>query len=194
VKLFDGKDASRWFDAYQKERRTPVVEGGAILVANKPGFGACFRTQGADFKDFHLRLEARIENPDHGRGAVGFRGGYVLVNDRSRFGYTGTFFPVYLDQAVEDTRPDPTVNNAVTKGLEKPVARSGEWNTLELLVEGKRFQVRVNGTPVGTHELSDGRYTHGPKGPIVLYCDMGQVRFRNIEIRDGVDPKAWAAK
>ena len=79
-----------------------------------------------------------------------------------------------------------TVNGVVKKGFggvppvdrkdhEKPV---GEWNTMEILSDGGRFQVKVNG-----HVITEGTDAAPKAGKILIQSRWGEIFFRRLELQ-----------
>jgi hypothetical protein len=180
--LFNGTDLRRWEPVALEAKGSAWLvnrdgkltgKDGVIESADKAVAGG-LRTAGGGFKDFHLRLECRA---DQGRGAVAFRGGTVLVcNDDAAAARTGSF-----SHGVSLVKPDVEVKDKL--------AAEKEWFTLELLVQGKRVQVRVNGKVAAEVQMND---TAAGAGPIILYQDsQGQMGWRNVQVRESVDPAEW---
>jgi hypothetical protein len=58
--------------------------------------------------------------------------------------------------------------------LERPV---GEWNRYEIILDGERLTVRVNGT-----KANEARVADVLAGPIGLQSEGGEIHFRTVEI------------
>lgn len=61
------------------------------------------------------------------------------------------------------------------KDYEKPV---GEWNTMEILSDNGRFQVKVNG-----HIVTEGTEAAPQAGKILLQSNSGEIFFRRLELQ-----------
>ncbi len=189
VPLFNGTDFRRWAACQPAHEagqdRAGLwditdywyfgVKDGAIVSARRPeGYSGGLRTGGGDFKDFHLRVECKI---DDGGAGLYFRGGHVTIfnNRAAKSGLTGSF------SNVGSQKPEADVGTS-------PVA-DGQWFTLDLLVERKRVQVRINGKVTADLEMNERAFA---AGPIVLYhgpdCRM---TWRNLQIREYVEPAEW---
>lgn len=76
------------------------------------------------------------------------------------------------------------VNGVVKKGFailpverkdhEKPI---GEWNTMEILSDGGRLQVKLNG-----HTVTEGKEAAPQAGKILLQSRWGEIFFRRLEL------------
>jgi hypothetical protein len=189
VYLFNGMDFRRWAACQPSHEagqdRSGVwditdywyfgVKDGAIVSVRRPeGWMGGLRTGGGAFKDFHLRVECKID--DHA-AALYFRGGHVAIfnNRAAKSGLTGSFYIVGSQKPEADVAPSPV--------------RDGEWFTLDLLVERKRVQVRIDGKVTADLEMNDRAFA---SGPIVLYHGADcRMQWRNLQIREYVEPAEW---
>jgi hypothetical protein len=159
------------------------------LIGDGPAASHLY-TMRSDFKDFDLRVEARI----NARGNSG-------VIFRSKFGPSSPakkpWFPQGYEaqiessgQATKKTGSIFAITNGPNNGSadvsvrESPVP-AGQWFTLEISARGSQFVIRVDG--VETAVSSD---TEFKRGHIVLqqHDAMTVVEFRKIEIKE------WSAK
>ena len=165
VPLFNGKDLTGWTKHAQQPGEWRVVDG--ILTGFSAGNGHLFTTRG-DYKDFHLRLEARTK--DGKAGGVRFRytqdlqGYETTLNSRS-----GGM--IHIRKGGEPIR---------NLGQLVPVP-ADEWTTLDLLVRGNRLQLKVNGKT--TVDALDARNAF-TSGHICLYDFKESIEFRKIEIKE----------
>ncbi len=179
--LFNGVDRTGW-KTHPSQRGNWHVENG-ILVGSGPGVASHLYTIRDDYKDFHLRAEARIN--DAGNGGVWARSSFgptLPVEGPERpHGYqiqilgrqaasrnTGTLFAGGKTPAV-DVRESPPP--------------SFKWFDLDVRAEGERVTVMVNGTV--TADYRDVKWPHA-RGHIALGQYGGQtiVEFRKIEIKE----------
>jgi hypothetical protein len=80
-----------------------------------------------------------------------------------------------------DKRPDPRYRTGAIVDVAEPAATvnaAGRWNTLEILAEGPRLVVTLNGT-----KTVDVEHQGHVAGPIALQYMAGVVRFRSVRIR-----------
>lgn len=200
--LFNGKDLSGWRGlghvnpyeiakwspeekaARQKEadadmRKHWRVENGEII---NDGAGV-YLTTDKDYRDFELLVEWRMMTPNTDSGiylrgtpqvqiwdpknesvkaAGADRGSGALWNNSD--GAPGKFPPAVAD---------------------KPV---GEWNTFRILMVGERVSVWLNGTQTVDWAVMENFWDRSkpmpPTGPIQLQTHGGEMRFRNVFIRE----------
>jgi hypothetical protein len=124
-----------------------------------------------DYRDFHLRVEARV--PVGSDSGVLFRAapqkGYEAEINPGSLVPTGSLWERSGDFAVLATAPEASTPKA------------GEWFTLEVIAQGSRLQVLVNGRT--TADVTDAT---SAQGPFALQCrgKGGSVEFRKIEIKE----------
>jgi uncharacterized protein (TIGR03067 family) len=184
VQLFNGKDLSGW-KTHPDQPGDWKVENGE-LVGRGPMASHLFSERG-DFRDFHLRLEAKLN-------ATGESG----VRFRCPFGFPfrsgGTGLPGGFDA---DCRWDGTAVRAgqlKTPGP-KPLLVSEQWRattppdawfTLEVIAQGNRIVVKVANWTTADYTDPDRQFT---TGHIALHVNKPGtvVHFRKIEIK-GLPP------
>jgi serine/threonine protein kinase/Leucine-rich repeat (LRR) protein len=165
--LFNGRDLTGWSTAGEGSGTWVVVDG--VLSTDTPGEHYLL-TERDDFADFHLRVEAKVD--DGGNGGVLFR---CQKNFRS------VWRSAYEAQ-INSTQSDPQKTGSL-QGLAPVTDRlvpPNTWFTLEVIAEGKRLQILVDGKQVVD-------YTDpGPKwqrGAIVLQEYAKHTHFRKIDIK-----------
>lgn len=181
VPLFNGKDLSGW-RSYGKERW--VAEDGTILcesAARKYGY---LMTQ-KDYRDFVLRLRFKGEAP----------------------GNSGVFLHSHITGESPSTGPDiegmqvevdPTPGNH-TGGLYESGGRAwvvqptpageralkqGEWNELEIAVEGRHIVTRLNGVQIVDFWDVSPRFLDGEIGLQIHTGGGVRVRWKDIELQE----------
>jgi formylglycine-generating enzyme required for sulfatase activity/serine/threonine protein kinase len=187
VPLFNGKDLSGWKVGKFNPGNWRVEQG--VLVGSKSPFGF-IHTVRDDFTDFHLRVEARLNDGGNGgvivRGNNGFYGYEADLNNPRDTGSnrTGTLW----------TQRETLV------GFLEPLVPPGEWFTLDVIAEGDHIVVQVNGRTTADYTDEKRRSRRG-------YINLQQaheetvVEFRKIEIKElgrstgsaGVDDPRQAA-
>ena len=83
-------------------------------------------------------------------------------------------------------------NNRAGAPGKDPLVRAdkpfGEWNQLRILMVGARVSVWLNGAQVVDHAIMENYYDRAtpvpPRGPIQLQTHGGEIRWRNIFIRE----------
>jgi serine/threonine protein kinase len=136
ISLFNGKDTSAWkIHPDKKLRYGWKVEDGLliaeqIIAKKKKGTPTPLYSDLGDFDDFHVRIEAKIN--DTGKMMLYYR---VPFADVAKFSARA----VYLGSAPYQT--------GRLLGFAPPadVARPDEWFTLELIANGRSIHVKVNG-------------------------------------------------
>lgn len=183
VSLFNGADLTGWVG----DTKGYVVENGAIVC--KPG-GNLF-TQ-AEYKDFDLRFEFKLTpNANNGlgiraplEGNAAYVGMELQVLDDSGSDYT-TLKPYQYHGSVYGIAP-------CIRGHQKPV---GEWNTQQVIAQGRRVKVLLNDTVIVDVDLDqavangtmDGQEHPGlknEKGHIGFLGHGSVVEFRNLRIKE----------
>ncbi len=173
VPLFNNKDLIGW-KTFGNEKDHWRIKDGILLGA---GDGASrIHSPRDDYKDFHLRIEARVSD----QGAAGaivrapfssFKGYEAKINsNHPSANKTGS---------LEAWVPGKTVNLASVR--ESPVPAE-EWFTMEIIALGNRVIVIVNGKVTADTIEVDGAYA---SGHIALrYVANSQIEVRKIEIRE----------
>ncbi len=176
VQLFNGKDLAGWYVPPKGVGKWKVVDG-AITCE---GDGSYLHSERGDFGDFHLRAEVKIN-------AAGNSGIYVRAS-----------MPVTPDGDYEAqitnlaSQPHQTGSlYGLVKVSESPVPPD-TWFTHEIIVQGKRIRVLVNGKT--TVDYTEPRPGLRAAGHLALQHLDGntRVQFRKIEIKEAAG--AWFAE
>ncbi len=152
--LFDRKTLTGWSVAGQPERYR--IENGVLSFLARGGGGHLFTTE--DFQDFRLRFDFRI--------AKMANSGLFLraARDDSNPAFSGCEVQILDDfhwESVTGSKLEPwqftgSLYGAVPPGDRSPLRPLGEWNTYEILYQGARLAVALNGHTlydVDTHTL-----------------------------------------
>ncbi len=198
AELFNGKDLAGWTSVadhdvtggYVAAEPTWAVVNGAIRTTGTP-FGY-LRTKRADFANFKLTLEYRWWRPT-ARSNSG-----VFLRLASE---TGSFIPKCYENQLEPKSVcsifalggsvldgvaprNPYDSANALSGIAAVPAKApsaerpfGEWNTLEIDVNGDEIVSRLNGT-----EMNRVTGVTTRKGAIALQSEGGAVEFRNIRL------------
>ncbi len=188
VLLFNGKDFCGWTyflaDPNVKMEDVWRIDGdqGVLICKGRP---AGYLRTVADFTNYILRLEWRWAPEDQG-----FRNSGVLLRMRGEdkiwprsieaqlmSGSAGDFW--LIDGVKLDTDParinrDAPTNRIKAKMAEKPI---GEWNEYEIIVDGDRVVLKVNGEVV-----NEGTGAEVVPGKICLQSEGAEIHFRNIRL------------
>jgi WD40 repeat protein/tRNA A-37 threonylcarbamoyl transferase component Bud32 len=180
VQLFNGKDLTGWKVPPTQPGNWRVENG--LLIGSGPGPFSHLYTEQGDFADFHLRVEAKINQL--GNSGVYFRASPQSITKFPREGYeaqiciereagssrqewqkTGSLFGlVRFEQVPQDAGPD-------------------EWFTMEVIARGPRITIKVNGVTT-VNDYEDRRFRFH-KGHLMLQQGSAEtiVCFRKIEIK-----------
>ncbi|MCC7155942.1 MAG: AGE family epimerase/isomerase [Bryobacterales bacterium] len=165
--LFDGKTLNGW-TLVRGSGRGYVVENGAI-VCPKDGGGNLFTAD--EYGDFVLRLEWRLW--EGGNNGIGIRA--PLEGDAA---YAGMEIQVLDDDAEVyrkmGLKPSQYTGSVydVFPAKRGAVKRNGEWNREEIVAQGRRVKVTLNGQVICDVNLDDA------KDPEVLKKHPGLLRTR----------------
>jgi hypothetical protein len=166
--LFNGKDKSGWQLQPQAEGTWTVQDG---HLTGRGGRAHLFTDRG-DFENFHLRVEARIN--DGGNSGVYFRAALGPGNPK---GY---------EAQIAIGKGDPTYKTGSLYGKKRvaeDLVRPGEWFTEEVTVRGNHIVIKLNGAEVVNYIDPDATYR---RGHIALQHSTPQtvVEFRSVEITE----------
>jgi len=192
IPLFDGKSLDGWQggkDGYE-------VQGGAIVSLAKGGSGNLYTNK--EYGDFHLKFEFKL-TPGANNG-IGLRQPLPMDGKRIDPAYAGMEIQVLDDGdekykgKIKEWQHHGSVYGIVPakQGHLKPV---GEWNSEEIILQGKHVQVILNGETIvdadlekaSTPQTIDGREHPGLKrdSGYVCFCGHGaEVWFRNLRIKE----------
>lgn len=190
--LFDGKTLEGWQggkDGYE-------IREGAIVSLTKGGSGNLYTNK--EYKNFHLKFEFKL-TPGANNG-IGIH--VPLPTDGKRIdpAYAGMEIQVLDDGdekykgKIKEWQHHGSVYGIVPakQGHLKPV---GEWNSEEIILDGKHVQVILNGVTIvdadldkaSTPQTIDGREHPGLKRDTGYLCFCGhgaEVWFRNLRIKE----------
>jgi hypothetical protein len=164
ITLFNGKDLTGWKALGPKNQW--IVENG---VLKSPASGANLCTE-QKFNDFKLHIEFRL--PPSSNSGVYLRGRYEVQVEDS---YGKEPYSIYLGGIYGFI--DPLFQAA------KP---SGEWQTYDITLVGRKVSVTLNGQKVIVEQNIPGitggamDSDEGAPGPIMMQGDHGPVEYRNI--------------
>jgi WD40 repeat protein len=181
VQLFNGKDLTGWKTHPKRPGDWRVKDG--VLIGSGAPFDALYTARN-DYKDFHLRMEARIN--EGGNGAVFVRGPFGPMAPP-----LNPIRPIGFQVSVNNTKNSPNRTGSITLRGPTSAASRGyaslltpeEWFTLEILAQDNRVTVKINGKPVETMADKDRQFA---SGAIALYLEKtgSVIEFRNIEIKE----------
>jgi hypothetical protein len=173
VSLLDNKELAGWKTFGDEKGAWQIKDG--ILIGTGPAASRIHTPRG-DYKNYHLRVEARISD----QGAAGV---VVRAPLGSFKGYEAKINSTHPSPnktgSLEAWVPGKAVNVASVR--ESPVP-FGEWFTMEIIALDNRLIVIVNGKTTADTIDVDGDYI---SGHIALrYVANAQIEFRTIEIKE----------
>lgn len=187
VSLFNGYDLDEW----QGNKEAYSAEDGAIVVKPEEGSGGNLYTA-KEYDNFIFRFDFQL-TPGANNG-LGIR--TPLTGDAA---YVGMELQILDNRAPMYANLEPyqyhgSVYGVIParRGFLKPV---GEWNSQEVIVDGTRITVILNGTTIVDGDISgaieNGTMDHNDhpgllrdKGYIGFLGHGSVVRFRNIRIKE----------
>jgi len=163
--LFDGSSFEGWKQLGDANWR---LDEGTFLADS----GAGFLVSESSYGDFHLKLEFWVD-PDSNSGI------FIRCSNPNEVTPENSY-----EVNIFDKRPDPTYRTGGIVDFAPPLSTinsGGQWNTYEIIAEGPRLLITLNGTV--TVDMEDSTHTEGPFA--LQYgtgVGPGAVRFRNVEI------------
>ena len=160
--LFDGSTLDGW--NILGDANWELADG-----AVQADSGSGFLVTPDDYADFELTLEFWVDEPANS-------GIFIRCADPQNVADTNAY-----EVNIYDTRPDQTYRTGGIVHIAAPesvIMAGGQWNTYQIIAQGPRLQVTLNGTQ--TVDTEDTQFT---TGPIALQYGAGTVRFRNVRIR-----------
>lgn len=160
--LFDGTNLDRW---------NIVGDANWELVNDYvQGDGdAGYLVSEVDYDNFELTLEFFV-NVEANSGV------FIRCQDPGQIGATNCY-----EVNIFDTRADQTYRTGGIVDFAAPAAiinTGGRWNSYEIVADGARLLVTLNGTV--TIDIEDETYS---SGPFALQYGSGTVMFRNVRVR-----------
>lgn len=184
VWLFDGQTLDGWVRR-GGEARFEIREGElvGVTVVGQPNSFLCTV---ADYSDFELELEFRVDDPRLNSGVQvrsqslpqyqnGRVHGYQVEIDPSDRGWTGGIYEEGRRGWLQDLKNNPQARSAFVLG---------QWNRMRVRCQGDRIQSWVN--EIATADLVDDMTSSGFIGLQVhatRLSDPMEVRWRNIRLR-----------
>jgi len=177
VSLFDG----RTLDGWEGDKENYVVEEGSLVC--KKGRPKTLYTA-KDYADFQFRFEFLQQPGTQGNNGIGIRcppGGrwieiQIFNNHHER---SKTLKPYQFHGSVYGLVP-------AKQGHLKP---AGQWNSQEILVQGRKIKVTLNGAVIVDADLDQlGPDAHPPaprdKGRISFLGHGDRLEFRNLRVKE----------
>jgi serine/threonine protein kinase/Flp pilus assembly protein TadD len=166
--LFNGKDLDGW-KVFPGEPNNWRVERGGLIGSGPLSY---LFTERGDYRNYHLRVEARI-NDGGNSGLIfraPFRNGYVVA-------YEAEINSTY---ARDDQRTGSLRNYAPFR---ESIVRPSDWFTHEVIADGNHITIKVNGRTTADYVDLRSRFM---SGHIVLqqFAPESAVEFRKVEVKE----------
>ncbi len=179
IELFNGKDLDNWLG----HKELWSVDGGEIVGHNpKENPVSTYLLTKDNYTDFRLLVTAKLAKTETHSGVAFW--GRLAPEQKDEFTYAGhlVMFPkgygVYDLYGRKSLPVDPAPAKKVGMG------RDHEWNDVEILAQGNRIRVALNGTAVV--DWRDPEVDSIKAGPIGLQLhsnkDGQEVRFKNLKL------------
>jgi hypothetical protein len=178
--LFNGKNLEGW-KVYPKGKGSWRVEDGVIVGSR--GRSHLF-TERDDYKDFHVRVECKIDEransglyfrtrfgPDFPRG---YEAQIATQGDPVK---TGSLYP---DAREKDMREEVTYKQIV---VQEAPHKPDEWFTMEVICKGAGITILVNGKRSVQWTDPKHRFTRGHFA-LQQNSSGGVVKFRKVEVKE----------
>ncbi|MEO7319116.1 MAG: family 16 glycoside hydrolase, partial [Chthoniobacteraceae bacterium] len=191
VKLFDGQTLDGWEGETTKVWR---VRDGTIVGGSLEGNPRNeFLLTKARYRNFSLRVEYKLVGTEgFVNGGVQFRSRRIANPPNEMIGYQADIGAGHSGALYDESRRRVTLA-APTKELITAQEKPGEWNRLEVICEGPRIRIIVNGKPtVDYAERESGIDDDGFIGLQIHGNCKAEIAFRNITIEafpDNLVPK-----
>jgi hypothetical protein len=184
--LFNGKNLDGWV-LIGKHGPGYIVDNG-VLVCPADGGGNLFTNR--EYANFVLRFDFRLqEGSNNGigiraplEGDAAYKGMEIQILDHDAPVYRGQLKPTQKHGSIYDVVPAKT-------GFLKP---TGQWNTEEIMADGRHIRVTLNGTVIVDANLDDVKDPEVLKrhsglqrtsGHIGLLGHGSRVEFRNLRVK-----------
>jgi hypothetical protein len=180
VPLFNAKDLTGW-KTHPSQPGNWRVENGVLIGSG--GFVSHLYTERADYQDFHLRMEARVNA--NGNTGVYFRapfGPSVPQNAKTRVG-PPTWVRGYNAKLDQARTGGLLIDDLFLVRAREVPALHDQWVMFEVIAEESHLTVKLNGEITAEFTDAARRYT---SGHIVLQKHGGATvaQFRKIEIKE----------
>ncbi len=168
VSIFDGKTLNGW-----KGATTGYTAENGLLICQKKGGGNLFTVK--EYGDFIFRFDFKLE--PGGNNGVSVRGQEIQILD--------DYAPQHKNLKACQYHGSIYCKVPAKRGATKP---AGEWNTEEILVQGSRWKVTVNGMVIVDVDLATLPETKDlaqrTRGPLGFLGHNAHLEFRNLRVKE----------
>jgi hypothetical protein len=175
IDLFDGKTLEGW-KCDPKEQASDWRAQDGLIYGENPGKEASILWTTQSFRDFEVELDYFALSKDYDSGLF-LRG----MSHQVQIGISRS-----LQKDMTGCIYAPSDEKGSYPGQTDKVAdfhKTGEWNHLKVIIQGKRIQTILNGEPFVDYEAIN----IVEKGPVGLQLHGGvhmAVKFRNIRLKE----------
>jgi hypothetical protein len=180
VPLFDGKSLDGWKPAEENPESWKVVDG--KLVCDGPRCHLFYEGDLSPFRNFHFVAEV-MTTPGSNAG-IYFHTKYQPT-DWPKYGYE-------CQVNVSHTDPKKTSSLYGVENVADPGVKDNEWYTQEIIVQGRRIQLKVNGKTLVDYTEPEGKQADSEQferrlgeGTFALQAHDpdSKVSFRNLRVK-----------
>ncbi|HTU19359.1 MAG TPA: family 16 glycoside hydrolase, partial [Gemmataceae bacterium] len=184
VSLFNGKNLDGWKTHPKQPGDWRVVKGanGNVLTGSGATAGYLYSERG-DYKDFHLLVEARIN--DGGCGGIYVRAASNphVAEDKA---WNPTGYEAWINMTREDI--DKTIrlyvgDEGFVPSIHEAPVPPNKWFRMEVIAQGDRIIVKVNDTTTADYQDKKRRFTSGHIA-LEQFGAATEIEFRKIEIKE----------
>lgn len=162
-------DGSARLDAWERvgDANWRSVDG--AVQADRGGKEGGYLVSKTSYRDVRVRAEFWVSDAANS-------GIFVRCTDRHSITPMNSY-----EVNIFDRRPDPSFGTGAIVAIAKvasPLKAGGRWNTYEIVAQGDRIAVTLNG--VQTVDVRDAKFA---AGPIALQYGGGVVKFRKVQVK-----------
>jgi hypothetical protein len=177
IRLFNGKDLAGW----NGDEKLWSVEDGEIVGRNtEPLAVSTYLFTEVDFSDFRLTFDFKLAQSEMHSGIALW--GKVDPEKGDPFAYAGHLVMFPSNYGIWDLYGREKIHDNVQKA--KPVGKQHDWNRIEILAQGNRIRIVINGEPISDwRDPESDRILAGPIG-LQLHSNKEpqEVRFRRLQL------------
>ncbi|MGZ0174604.1 MAG: 3-keto-disaccharide hydrolase [Planctomycetales bacterium] len=175
IRLFNGKDLSGWIG----DQKYWSVEDGEVVGRNAESLPvSTYLLTEADFSDFRLTFDFKLAQSEMHSGIALL--GKVDPEKGDPFAYVGPLVMFPSNYGIWDLYGREKIHDNADKA--KEVGRQHDWNCIEILAQGNRIRIVLNGAMISDwHDPEPDRLLAGPIGLQLHSNNVPQeVRFRKL--------------
>ncbi len=175
LRIFNEKDLSGW----SGHEKYWSVEDGEIVGRNtEPLAVSTYLVSKRNFSDFRLRFEFKLVQSEMHSGVAFW--GTVDPEKGDEFAYSGHLVMFPSKYGFYELHGRKLIHRNEREAVQ--AGRQHEWNTIEILAQGNRIRLAINGLPVS--DWRDPQPDGIKEGPIALQLhsneESQEVRFRKL--------------